>query len=270
VVTWNLAYWTPGAFNSIPNQQRQWRFLLDLDPDVMLVQECRLEDLAAVDGATPYRVIGARPGKWTACSAVVAKRDLDPVPAERPGPWFEFLSGYLALATIATDIGQLLVASVHTPAKVVTDPCLSDADHGALCRPGVGRAWHNDLAFAAIEELPKEAGFIVGGDWNTARLFDTVYPEGAEGSPMAGAAFFTRATEHGWVETMRQKWPEEIPTYLKAGTAGYELDHLFTDAALAGRFEGCDVVSEVDGVPAADVSDHAPVVAEFAIGARTI
>lgn len=47
MVTWNLAYWTPGAFNSIPNQQRQWRFLLDLDPDVMLVQECRLEDLAA-------------------------------------------------------------------------------------------------------------------------------------------------------------------------------------------------------------------------------
>jgi exonuclease III len=269
VVTWNLGYWTPGKFNSIANRQRQWRFLLRLAPDLMLLQECRPEDLATVDGAAPYEVVGAIPKRWTACSAVVAKRDLDPLAAERPGPWFEFLSGYVALSTIATEIGRLLVASVHTPARVVEDPCLTDADHATLRRPGVGHAWHNDLAFAAIAALQKEAGFIVGGDWNTARLFDTVHPEGTADGAMAGGEFFTRAASHGWVETMRQKWPDEVQTYLKTGVAAYELDHVFTDAALAKQFEDCKVVLDIDGTPAANVSDHAPVVTDFSVGAKT-
>jgi len=263
VVTWNLGYWTPSAvYNTLDNRKRAWRFLLSLDADVILVQESRPDDLAAVEKAeSEYTVVGTIPARWRACSAVIAKKSLNPLATPRSGNWLGFLSGYVALATLTTPVGNVLVASVHTPAKVAEEPALCEDDHQLLRRAGCERAWYNDVAFGALDSLPEKAGFIFGGDWNTARLFDTIYPDGADGEAGASTQFFTRAAEHGWCESLRKFHPNEVRTYLKPGTQPYELDHVFTDAASHQRLTACEVIA---GLPASEISDHAPVLLDFA------
>ena len=262
VVTWNLAYWTPSAvYNTVGNRRRQWHFLLSLNADVILLQECRPGDLATVDdAASGYRTIGTIPNRWTACAAILARDELRLESAPRPGPWFDYLSGYLAVATICSPRGRVFVSSVHTPAKFVEDPSVTPEDHESLRRPSSDRAWHNDLAFAALDALPKEAGFIIGGDWNTARLFDQ-QPSDFEGSG-AGVEFFDRASKRGWAESLRKYHPAEIRTFLRPGTQPYELDHIFTDPGLNERLGRCEVLV---GLPTDEMSDHAPVIAEFAL-----
>jgi exonuclease III len=264
IVTWNLAYMTPGTYKGAAIREQQWRFLLSLNADVMLLQECRPDDLRKVEDADArHVVVGSIPPRWIACSVVVAKEELSPLPLPRPGTLFECLSGYVALATVETPIGRLAVCSVHTPARELLDPpLLSEQDHRQLRRVGAERAWYNDVAFAALDALPREAGFIFGGDWNVARLFDSNYPIGAEGGASA-TEFFRRAAERGWSETLRTFYPEEVRTYLKAGTAPYENDHVFTDAALHRRLTRCEVIETIDGPPVIELSDHAPIMAEF-------
>lgn len=263
IVTWNLGYWTPGKYSAVANRQEQWRFLLSLEPDVICAQECRPDDLATVEDASGYQVVGSIPTGWTACSAVVTRTELKPTPAPKTGPLFEALSGYIAVADFDSPLGRFVVASVHTPAKAVDDPLVSDEVHVQLGRTGSSRAWYNDVAFAALDALPKDAGFIFAGDWNTARLFDANYPGGGgEGGASAGE-FFSRAAGHGWNESMRVRYPEEVRTFLKVGSAAYQNDHVFTDAATHSRLKSTEVIQAINGRKPVELSDHAPVVADF-------
>ena len=120
------------------------------------------------------------------------------------------------------------------------------------------RAWYRDAAFGALDALDKPKGFIFGGDWNIARLFDRVYPDGFECPGPTGVEFFDRAAQAGWVESVRACFVEEVRTYLKPGTWPYQLDHVFTDSGLHGSLSRCAVKS---GHPV--LSDHAALVIDF-------
>jgi hypothetical protein len=50
ILSWNLAYWKPGQFNSIANRRRQWILIGALRPDVALLQECRPPDVVRDPG----------------------------------------------------------------------------------------------------------------------------------------------------------------------------------------------------------------------------
>lgn len=266
IVTWNLGYWTPGKYSAVANRAEQWKFLLSLDPDVICAQECRPGDLQALEGASGYEVVGSIPTGWTACSAVIARSELSPAPAARTGPLFEALNGYVAVANLRSLAG-LVVASVHTPAKAVENPLVNDEVHAKLGRQGSIRAWYNDVAFAALNALPKDPGFIFAGDWNTARLFDINYPGGAAEGGGTAVEFFSRAAEHGWNESLRVRYPEEVRTFLQSGSAAYQNDHVFTDAATHARLKSTEVVESINGRDPVQLSDHAPIIADFALKA---
>jgi exonuclease III len=262
VVTWNLGYWTPGPYNAVANREKQWQFLLGLNADVICVQECRPQDLQDHTSSADYKMVGSIPDRWTACSAVVARTELSPMPVPRTGALLEALSGYVAVASVSTAKGTYVIASVQAPARPVEDALLSDGDHLQLRRKGGKRALYNDLAFAALDTLPKEDGFIFAGDWNTARLFDKVYAGVAEDGA-SSTEFFTRAAERGWMESLRTRYPDEVRTFLKPGTAAYQDDHVFTDAGTHERLVSSEVLYTLDGWNAVDLSDHAPITVDF-------
>jgi exonuclease III len=267
VVTWNLGFMTPATYKAPAIRQRQWRFLLSLNADVMFLQECRPDDLSEVEQPHGrYEIVGSIPSRGIACSAVVAKAELHPAAAPRAGALFECLGAYVALAFVETAMGRLLVCSVHTPAQDVRDPRITDDEHRRMRRSGGVGAWYNDVAFAALDALPKESGFIFAGDWNTARRFDETYPGGGAEGGASGAEFFRRAVERGWSETMRAVYPDEVPTFLRAPC---ENDHIFTDGRLHQRLSECEVIYVIDGAPAVDLSDHAPIVADFNLAASS-
>jgi endonuclease/exonuclease/phosphatase family metal-dependent hydrolase len=264
VVSWNLGYWTPATFKGVENRRRQWDYLLDLEPTIALLQECRpedLENLTAERGAN-YRAVGGIPSGWTACSTIVVPRDLNVTPIPPDTLWMEYLSGYVARAELPGLLRglPLQVACVHASAKVVTDRVLSEADHAVLKRPGCDLAWHCDLVAAALHRWSGPE-FIIAGDWNTARLFDTTYPGRW---PDAGKDFFALLASWGWDETARRHHSDEIATFRSQNDGPklgeYQLDHMFTGPSLAGRLTAFDVHTDVftDAL-----SDHAPIVADF-------
>jgi exonuclease III len=264
LVTWNLGHMTPATHYKEPeNRDRQWRFLLDLNAHIMMLQECLLDDLPEFESETgPYEIVGTIRRAQSACSALIVKTELHPAAAPRAGVLFDFLGKYLALASVDSAVGRLQVCSVHTPVAEVHDVRINDEQDRRLRRSNGRRAMYNDVAFAALDALPKESGFVFAGDWNTARRFDETYPDGGAESGASGAEFFVRAAERGWSETMRAEYTDEVPTFLRQGQP-YENDHIFTDARLHARLSKCKVIYEVDGSPAVQLSDHAPIVADF-------
>jgi exonuclease III len=268
-----MAYWKPGHFNTLTNRQRQWSFLLALAPDIALLQECRPGDFARWAPAwahDEYEVVGANPINGTACSAVLARRSLSPTAlgwdhlSPKVQGWFEYFGGYLRLASIAVDNSQIVVVSVHGTARLVTAPGFSEDDQRAVARPALGQAWNNDLAAAAVRALvAHQDHFIIGGDWNTARLMDTFPHFG----PPSAVEFFRTLSTWGWCESLRKFHSDEIKTYLDPNSAPYELDHMFTDTTLHGRLQRCDVL---DYAVVSELSDHAPLIADFAIDVGVI
>ncbi len=85
VMSWNMGYWKPSHYRTIENRRRQWALVAALSPDVALLQECRPEDLAALAPgwlADMYDVVGAIPDRWTACSAILARKELGAAPID--------------------------------------------------------------------------------------------------------------------------------------------------------------------------------------------
>ncbi len=103
VVSWNLAYWKPGHYKTLENRRRQWAHLLALNPDVVLLQECRPGDFTRYvteSGRNGYSVVGTIPAGWTACSAVMARSGFEAEADSTPHPWFDALGGYVCRARI--------------------------------------------------------------------------------------------------------------------------------------------------------------------------
>lgn len=262
VVSWKLGYWTPGGgFNTVANRQAVWEYLADVGPDVVLAQECRPEDAVTKAGGRfdDYVVVGAIPPRRTACSVVVARRDLAPTPAERPGLLLEDLGGYVALAVIRLpDRKPWLLGSVHAPAKMIPPEWVTDAERLRIGRPETGEAWHNDAAVTAIEPLAESReAFVVGGDFNTCRAYDD---HSTFGQVPSCRAWFERRQDRGWFDAMRRFHPDDQRTYLKPGTGSYELDHVFVDDGLLDHLTGCRVLD------AGGLSDHAPLLIELDLG----
>ena len=138
------------------------------------------------------------------------------------------------------------------------DVAVTDEDHRRIWRPALRRAWYNDAAAAALLPITEGTRFIVGGDWNTALLFDATMPQTAP----ASAQFFAARETAGWHHALRKFSPVEVRTYLDPRSVGYELDHIFTDARLFDALTDCHVLTDSTF---AGLSDHAPVVAEFAL-----
>lgn len=266
VLTWNMAYMKPSGHKSIPNRRRQWALLGAVAPDIALLQECRPADLATLAPswmAEVYDVVGTPRQGGTACSAVLARRSYAPKALDTDGVpdpearWLEFFTGYLAAARLTVDGVPLNVASVHALAGEVAYPEITAADHTLLKRPSTEGAYFNDVAAGALGPFTRESRFLVGGDWNVSVLFDTTYPLTAP----ASAEFFAARRAAGWHHALRRFEPEEVRTYVDPKSAAYELDHLFTDADLHDELVACHVLSDS---AFAGLSDHVPLVAEFA------
>ncbi len=247
VVSWNLGF----AYSFKASHERAWHYLAALDADVAFLQEVKPPAWASerwdIDMA-PHKHWG---------SAIVAKRELGLTsPPDRTLGVLGQFGAYLATATLTPAAGvSLLVASVHTSARVASQDTLAGLDPEAIRRPSVDAPWNNDLAYSAYRDLVKGRRFLVSGDWNTARLWDKVY--GGSG----GVEFFDRAAADGWVECHRMFHDEEGRTWFRGNEQPYQLDHAFCDPVTAEVLKSC----EVDPYPVETLglSDHAPLVMEF-------
>jgi hypothetical protein len=267
VVTWNLNGCNRPGKATNAQQARAWHLLAALDPSIALLQEVTEPAIPAWarerwDVVHNPVVIADKPKRWGSAIAVkpgLALQDL----TERTisNVWFVHLQGYVVVGSVALPDGQqATVSSVHAPPdtvmKWVDDPPPKGFRPGDL-KPITfpdAKLWYSDLAWGALDAHVQGGRFIVGGDWNTSRLFDI----DKSFDPPIGAAFFIRARQHGWHECHGDQ--NEERTFLKAGTRPYQLDHLFCDRRTGRKQVGCYVWTH-DLV--AELTDHLPLVTEF-------
>ena len=255
LVSWNMG----GQTFSAATHLDAWRHLLDvLRPDIALLQEAR--PLPEIVEELGPRIIMQAVSKVTWGSAIVVQSG--PVVQAGLGLSTEWMDYVRVVAADVEPVSgsPLRVVSVH-PHFERFDPSLLLQRPDLQPKLDVARSvWSCDVAYVLARSLVADRGaFVVAGDWNTARLFDSTSPLL---DPGTGEAFFARAVNDGWLDPYHLQHKREGRTWFRGRDHGYQLDHLFTDAVTAGRATD----AWVDERAAVDprLSDHAPLVVDFA------
>ncbi len=267
LTTFNLNGAFHGGRSTPDQQQRAWHHLAALGTCLGLIQEVGHDHIPAW---VPERwdlllgEIGTCDKSYRWGSAIVADPALNlrPRPDLLEDPWLCMLYDYVVAGEIDLPDGETaLVASAHTVASTAADflgaadgiPGVIDTgDLARIAQPG-DDAWVLDIAFEALRRNTPDR-FIIGGDWNTSRLFDAKDRDGN----ITNTLFFSRAAKAGWWECAAGTNDER--TFLRPGTHPYQLDHLFCDPTTGTTMTTCGAARHplID-----DVSDHAPLVADF-------
>jgi exonuclease III len=149
----------------------------------------------------------------------------------------------------------LVAVSVHSPARTVSRTLVPQGIIPEIKLKQNRWIWRADVIYGALRHLPRITNkFVVGGDWNTSRLFDERY------GPRGNEEFFQRMSDAGLMDCRQGFFPVEQRTWFRPGNAHYQLDHVFCDPASGKNIRKY----RVDPTPAeSGLSDHATVVVEF-------
>ena len=225
IVSWNM-----GAAPRFAKYRRThttaWQYLLTtLRPDVAFVQEALFKNpVTKGDGSLTWSdETGTDSG-----TAVFVRRGIvyETVPIRSEG-------SYVAVVVITVADTPFFFISVHVgPSKY---------------------ALHRRTLASTLSERTTGHRFVIGGDWNAARHWDTVH------GGRASMKFFDGLAARGMVDchwTQHQKEVQSV--WRRQDRNGYQCDHVFVDAttAAAGGFD-CEVIN--GGEPFRAWSDHDPI-----------
>lgn len=262
VVTWNLhrASAASGA----------WHYLLELDPDIALLQEVNAVPPAVTH---EYACLRTRAMGQTALqnfhTIILVRGEIgEPVPLNGPRPWIddvlEAYAGNLPSRVVHPRNGPpLKVLSAYSPPWQIPWHYFDGADLDALRRTQQHGVWLVDLLLAALEHgrPDPEERWIIAGDLNLSESFD-------HDRRFAGGngAWLERMSSLGLVECLRAAKGELTPTFRHSrGGIWHQIDHLFVTRALASQLAGCEVGSAERVFASPLLSDHLPVIATFAM-----
>jgi len=270
VVSWNLHGAAVPGKSSRQQQLRAWHYLAALGADVILLQEVEWAAIPAFAGDLWRNVKGDEipelaDARWGSLIGARPELGLRSRKEVFEDPSFRVLYGYVVMAAVEiSQLGPLLLASVHAPARPVAAlvkilKYAAGFDVSAIQHLGLAglEPWCCDLVFDCLARHVQGQRFVIAGDWNNARLFDTTMPH----YNGASVEFFRRCRDREWFECHEAKGEQR--TFLKEGSQPYQLDHAFCDGVSGKQMLDCSVWSDrVVG----ELSDHAPVVTDFRLG----
>lgn len=221
VITWNLGYWQHRPFH-----KDAWNYIREkVKPDLALLQEVKPPHLYEGE----HLLFKPAHGGWG--TAIYARGP----PLIELG--FVGYSGRVATAQLEYSGVKIYAASIHAP--IIEQRVFP----------------HLDKIFDEIEELMGTMTFIVGGDLNSARLAEKVWPGYGHGS------FFARLEDSPFFDCMGKFHDKEQQTYFRHDVKRpWQDDHLFVSHNLAEKVVSCEVLNNKI---TQQVSDHRPIMAEI-------
>ncbi len=249
-----------------------WDYLLELDPDVALLQEVgavppRVSDVYTSAEATPVTRTG-RPQRFR--TAVLVRGEIaGDVELPAPSGWVArelafFMGNFVAKRVTLRNGLDLKVISAHSPAFPIDWSRLKGVDTTGIQLTQNRDVWATEILWASLGSMGIAADdpFVVGGDFNSSETFDTLWA----GGPRGNREFIERMNALGLHECLRTFQGQLTPTFRspRGGSVIHQLDHLYVTSALLGKLVRCDVDS-ADRVFGATptLSDHLPIVADF-------
>jgi len=228
IISWNMGCSFPGRYRR--SHADAWRYLFGLQPDVVFVQEALRQAAPAVSLGTT--VWSANRGQESA-TAVFVRSGAAVTPLE-----VRARASYVAAATVGSSIGPLLLASVH-----------------------VGPGDYKENRRVVVQKLRKITAshrFVVGGDVNAARHWDTVY------GGRTHAEFFATLDRCGFHDCHWAQHGREVQSFWgRQAKEAYQCDHIFTDPITGtGLVRDCTII---DNPEVRSLSDHGPLRLDLAI-----
>ena len=267
VVFWNM--------KSARAESAAWLYLLELDPDIALLQEVGELPADFAGGASraafPIRRSGAPQAFQTVLLARhgFAAEAGDEFRIESSRKWVnEELARFAGNivggeAAAGACVGaRTRAVSVYSPPWPVPRSRLAAVDARGVRLQHNDDIWLSDLLCDALgcRKALKDEHWIVAGDFNAAPTFDDG-PRGNRGN----REWLDRMRSIGLVDCLATKEGQPTPTFRHSrGSIRHQIDHLFVTRPLLDRMTDCRVPPHEDiWRPDGALGDHLPIIADF-------
>ncbi len=272
VITWNVH----GANNESP----VWGLLLDLQPDIALLQEIgnipkEITDAFEVLSKLAVSKTG-RPQRFST-GVLVKGQILEEITLTSEHQWVNrelggFYKGNLVSCLVQpTNSKHLNIVSVYSPAWPVDKERLRGINALPIKLKRNPQIWLTELVWSALKNsvLGNET-WIVGGDYNSSETFD------ADWQDRHGQRFGIRSSGNreildrmlalGFTECLRGFCKDIVPTFQNTTgkRAVHQMDHLFVTNDLYSVLRSC-VTGDRSIVFGKRLSDHLPIIADFMV-----
>jgi exonuclease III len=263
VITWNCRQ----ASQSSP----LWDYLLELDPDVAILQDYRALPERVLDryAHAPGSIVTPAGRAVRHFTGFLVKGEVEDFPLKASSDWVNRELAHhreLFTARVVTirDGTQLKAISVYNPTFVVDPARLEGVDTTSVSlalQPG--KVWLIDLLWVALSTMKPsiDESFILAGDFNSSETFDWWWGK----KPRGNREIMDRFNNLGLYDCLRAFQGQLVPTFRHSmGSFVHQLDHLYVTPMLLSRLVSCNV-GDFDRVFGAkpSLSDHLPIVADF-------
>jgi hypothetical protein len=243
------------GFHSYASHEQAWDYLEDsLDFDIALLQEAITpsgitHSFADVLFQKRYPESNVA---WGNC-IVSRKMKLRHVEPSIDEPW-EQLVRCSSLLAECPEVGLFFV-NVHSNAKNITHPSHNEFISTGALSCAKSKFWEIEVVSHFLSPILANQSFVLGGDINSGRLFDSVYKYSHNGN------LWENLERQGMIDLRPKHSADEVQTFFRPNTAPYQLDHFFGSIDIYKRTSSWKVLTEV----ARDLklSDHAPVEIEI-------
>jgi exonuclease III len=252
-------------------RRESWEYLLELNPDVALLQEVNLiPDFIENEFDYLYRKAIKKNGQQQhfGTAILVKGKIITPIQLSSELNWvneeLNLFSGNLVAAEIMLpNEFHAQTISVHAPAWCIDTERLVGADIADVKLKNNPKVWGTELVWAALcYAIPiSKTPWIVGGDFNSSPTFDYLW----KGGPRGNQEFLDRMNALELVECLFHSKGVLTPTFKNATDKKviHQIDHLFVSAEMISSLESCKTGDSTifDNY----LSDHLPIIADFSV-----
>ena len=253
-------------------RKESWEYLLELNPDVALLQEVNsIPDFIQNGFDCLYRKAIKKNGQpqHFGTAILVKGKILQPIQLSSEWNWvieeLNLFSGNLVAAEIMLENEfRAQIMSVHSPAWCIDLMRLMDVEVNEVKLKKNSKVWGTELVWAALRyAIPtSKTPWIVGGDFNSSPTFDYLW----KGGPHGNQEVLDRMNALELVECLFHSKGVLTPTFKNATDKKviHQIDHLFVSADLISNLGFCKT-GNAQHIFENSLSDHLPIIADFSV-----
>lgn len=268
IVTWNI--------NGATKESAVWKFLLDLRPNLVLLQEIGnipdkikesfdiLSKTAIYKTGKPQRFSTAVLVKGKVIAEINLKSNFEWVNNE-----LNFFKGNFIACTLKfRNHKKFNVVSVYSPAWPVSRNRIEGINVSEVKLASNSKVWATEILWSALKNtISENEKWIIGGDYNSSETFDKDYQlkHGITGSLVSegNKEIRDRMYALGFKECLFEYNGKLTPTYKHTNKKiMHQLDHLYISSKEFFRLTKC-TVGDKSVVFGNSLSDHLPIIADF-------
>lgn len=258
IITWNI--------NSANRESPVWKLLLELDPDIVLLQEV---------GSIPdkiknvYNILSKKAVKKTgkpqyfSTTVLVKGKIIKEISLSSEYDWvnreLEFFKGNLISCRIQPiNFEPINVVSVLSPYWYLDKNRLEGIDVSAVKLKSNPEIWVTEIIWSALKNMVlNNETWIIGGDYNCSETFDYTCSSGNK-------EILDRMFDLGFRECLREYNDRLVPTFQNSigKKVIHQIDHLFVTKNLYPLLSKCETCNQSE-IFGKSLSDHLPIIADF-------